>query len=42
MPRRNTNAREEVVVRPVLLWFLGIFIVVIVLPHLFYVVYQWR
>jgi len=29
-------------VRPVLLWFLSISIVVIVLPYLFYVVYQWR
>jgi hypothetical protein len=28
-------------VRPVLLWFLGIFIVVIVLPYLFYFFYKW-
>jgi hypothetical protein len=36
------NCKEEVVLRPVLLWFLGISIVVIILPYLFYVVYQWR
>jgi hypothetical protein len=28
--------------RPVLLWFLGISVSVIVLPYLFYAVYQWR
>jgi hypothetical protein len=38
----NKMAGKEVVVRPLLLWFLGISIVVIVLPYLFYVVYQWQ
>ena len=35
------TARKEVVLRPVLLWFLGISASVIVLPYLFYVFYQW-
>jgi len=28
--------------RPVLLWFLGISVSVIILPYLFYVVYRWH
>src|ERR1700730_13774458 len=36
------TARKEVGMRPVLLWFLAISVSVIILPCLFYVVYQWR
>ena len=42
MRRPNTNAREEGAVRSALLWFLGTSIVLIVLPYLFCVPYQWR
>lgn len=41
MRRPNTNAREEVAVRPVLIWLLSISIAVITVPYLFYLVYQW-
>ena len=37
--RARITAREKVVMRPVLLWFLGISVSVIILPYLFYVVY---
>jgi hypothetical protein len=40
--RARITARKEVGMRPVLLWFLGISVSVIILPYLFYVFYQWR
>jgi hypothetical protein len=40
--RARITARKEVGMRPVLLWFLGISVSVIILPYLFYAVYQWR
>jgi hypothetical protein len=42
MRRPNTNAREEVAVRPVLIWLLGVSIAVVIVPYLFYMVYQWQ
>jgi hypothetical protein len=36
------TARKEGMLRLVLLWLLGISVSVIILPYLFYVVYQWR
>ena len=40
--RARITARKEVGMRPVLLWFLGISVSVIILPYLFELVYQWR
>jgi hypothetical protein len=35
MRRPNTNAREEVAVRPGLIWLLSISIAVVIVPYLF-------